>query len=70
MTQMTSEPDLGALMDRLKLYHGKHGMRAIADFMHSIGSGTVLCFGDTFPDVKWFPCDGVMQMAWERGGKP
>jgi len=47
--------------------YGADGLRAVALFMHAMGSDGCLLWGD---DPRPLPCDLVMQEAWERGGTP
>lgn len=58
--------DLHAEMENLAKRYGKPGMQAIATLMYDMGSETVL----QFSDGTWWPCDFIMQCAWEHGGEP
>lgn len=53
-------------MERLAKKFGKPGMQAIASLMHDMGSDTTI----QFSDGTWWPCDFLMQHAWDLGGTP
>lgn len=63
---MPTTVDLHAEMEHLAKRYGKPGMQAIATLMHDMGSDTMIQFGDG----TWWPCDFIMQHAWELGGEP
>lgn len=63
---MPAVDNLHAEMEHLERRYGKSGMQAIATLMHDMGSDTTIQFGDG----TWWPCDFIMQCAWEHGGTP
>lgn len=66
-----SPPERATLL--VQRLHGAEGLRALATFMHAMGSEALLTYPD--PDDPacgpvWTPCDFVMQHAWALGGTP
>lgn len=66
-----SPPERATLL--VQRLHGVEGLRALATFMHAVGSETLLTYPD--PDDPagepvWTPCDFVMQHCWALGGTP
>jgi hypothetical protein len=53
-------------LENVKDQHGDAGLRAVATFLHCMGSDGSLAWGE----ASWTPCDMVMQEAWEMGGAP
>ena len=61
---MTARPTCA--LEHVKDQHGDAGLRAVATFLHRMGSDGTLAWGE----ASWTPCDMVMQEAWEMGGAP
>jgi hypothetical protein len=61
---MTARPTCA--LENVKDQHGDAGLRAVATFLHYMGSDGTLAWGE----ASWTPCDMVMQEAWEMGGAP
>ena len=61
---MTARPTCA--LENVKDQHGDAGLRAVATFLHCMGSDGTLAWGE----ASWSPCDMVMQEAWEMGGAP
>lgn len=63
---MPTFDNLHAELDHLARRYGKPGTQAIAALMYDMGSEAVI----QFSDGTWWPCDSIMQAAWEHGGAP
>jgi hypothetical protein len=63
-SQTTDRPTCA--LETVKDQHGDAGLRAVATFLHCMGSDGTLAWGE----ASWTPCDMVMQEAWEMGAAP
>lgn len=67
VSEELSAPE-AAMLEVIRL-HGLDGAKAVATFMHAMGSEATLAFGCE-NGGGWVPCDFVMQHAWSLGATP